>query len=224
MDRARVPDQEIARLSADLVRADAAIREPLYLRRRKVVSVARLPCRLVRLCVEELLHQLVGARVDEQSAVLGPRVAEVDDALCTLQAAAERRLINVRPRRSPRLVLAIGKCDIESIERDQKLLRAPQRGKGREHAGLHARIPHELLVCHAVCREGVDLTLHGEVLLRPGLGIINVQIGTKTLEPCKGLLLIGLGSLSWDGTFDDGPAVLLEMIEPIKFIELDAGL
>ena len=203
---------------------DPVIREPFDLLLGKIVPISYLPCRFICLGLKELFAEQVRAGVDQQASILGTRVAEVDDALGALQPFAHRRLIDMWPWESSGPVFAVWECNIERVEGDEELIRAPECGEGGEDPRFHARIPHELLVCHAVCREGVDLTLHGEVLLRPGLGIINVQIGTKTLEPCKGLLLIGLGSLSWDGTFDDGPAVLLEMIEPIKFIELDAGL
>jgi hypothetical protein len=67
-------------------------------------------------------------------------------------------------------------------------------------------------VRYAISREGIDFTLHREVLRSPSFGIIDGKIGAETLQPGESLLLICFGSFGRDCPFDNCITMLLEMI------------
>lgn len=201
---------------------DPVIREPFDLLLGKIVPISHLPCRFICLGLKELFAEQVRAGVDQQASILGTRVAEVDDALGALQPFAHRRLIDMWPWESSGPVFAVWECNIERVKGDEEVIRAPERGKGGEDPGFHARIPHELLVSYSIGREGVNFTLHREIILCPCLGVINIKVSAETLDPGEGLLLIRSGSVGRDCSFDNSIAVLLEMVKPIEFIGLYA--
>lgn len=73
----------------------------------------------------------------------------------------------MRPGFQSRLIRSIGQSDIQCIERDEQLVRAPDFGKRFEDPRLCARIPDELLMDHGVLVECVDLTMYRQVFCCP---------------------------------------------------------
>lgn len=218
--RPTVPENEVARLSLDLDRPETLDSPPLHLFHAKAPPIFLLPALRPRLRVEELVEQGIRSRQAHQTPVLGPRGAEVDDALDAVDAPLQRRLVDVRPRRPRRPVLPVRQRDVEGVEGDEELVGAPDLGEGVDDAGLRPRVPHELLVHGAVVVEGVELALDREVLRRPGARVPEVEGRSEGGQPVERLALVLHGPLARDGFPDDGVAAGGKLVAPVSIAAL----
>lgn len=132
MHGARIPDDQVARRSIDLDERASVIFEPLHVVERKSKPVklsGGIGCLgFGRVFLEEFLEQLGAPLQELEAAVERTGLGQVDDALSAGESFPGGSLIDVRPR-LPFHVGASGKCDVDGVEGNQKLVGAPQLGK-----------------------------------------------------------------------------------------------
>jgi hypothetical protein len=99
MHCAAVPENEVARLDANLDPFTAAVVEPLMLVVREAVKVLRAPCTGLFTAehVKELPHESRRALQNHEATVILSTVIEVDKPLETVESPATRGLIHVFP-------------------------------------------------------------------------------------------------------------------------------
>lgn len=98
MDSSGIPQDKIARLSADLDRLAASLLEPIDFFWGKSEPVGWAPGLSLRLMsLEECFVECTGSLHDDKTSVRGTVRGEVEYSLDALQSLAVRTLVDVRP-------------------------------------------------------------------------------------------------------------------------------
>jgi hypothetical protein len=182
---ARIPENEITGCSVDLDPLVASVGQPL---KTSLLEQVHLICPsevavLVSEDIVVLLADLVTTLEDQKTTVLGAVGQEVDKALDTAQTATLRVLILVRPCSVGGQILTVGKRDVDSIERADKVRILVKVGKGVDDGGLRANIPCERFVSGAVCLEKTLLVDDGQAFFADGRRVIALVAESKALKP-----------------------------------------
>lgn len=127
MDRPRVPENKIARISADLQHFAATVKEPVdlvLLKAKPIGGTPRLATLDVVVSFEKELFKLAGSFDHDQPAVFRSVWRKVQDSLDALHALPQRALVDVRPWLRCR---PVGCWDgqVHPVERHEELVGAP---------------------------------------------------------------------------------------------------
>lgn len=185
--RARVPDDEIARIRLDLDPFAAVVAQPLHALIGEAVPLlgprgdAVLGAADV---VVELLAQEVRALGHDEPAVVGPVGQQVDEALEAAEARAVRILVLVRPRLVGLEVRAVGEADVDGVERHEQVLGVVDALERPDDAGLGPDGPHKVLVRRAVVEEHALFRDDGELLGADGQGVVAVVAKAAERRAC----------------------------------------
>lgn len=149
---ARVPDDQVTRVSADLDPLAAMLLQPIHAAVSEAIPLLRpgWDARLVLKLFVELRAQIVGALADDETAIVGAAGVEVNEAL----KATESGLLGVLILMGPGLVLgkvgAIREAVVDDIERNEEVFSAVDLFKGTDYAGLTADVPDKVFVTGTV--------------------------------------------------------------------------
>lgn len=132
-----------------------------------------------------------------------------------MQASSQRALVNMFPGWLPGDILPIGERDIERIETDQQLMRAPEPSKDVHNTGFHASIPHEFFMGNSIRVEGIDAALNWKVFLDPRVGIGKIELGVEGFQPRERSLLVLDGFFIWNSVLDHYIAIREEIIAEV---------
>lgn len=173
---ARVPDDQVTRIGADLDPLATVLLQPLHAAISETIPLfgPSWDTRLVLEVFVELRAQVVGALAYNETAIIGATGVEVDEALET----AESRLLGVLILVGPGFVFgkvgAIREAVVNDIERNKEVLSAVDLLEGTDYAGFTADIPDKVFMAGSVGHQHALFIDHRQLVGMNGRWIVSI--------------------------------------------------